>query len=225
MVLQTLISGGWMMIPLLLCSVVALAVILDRLWFLQAASVAPAHLRAQVLARCEKKAFSEKELRSLEQSSPLGTLFAVGIVHIQAERQDILKHIEEAGRYVVHRLEKHLSLLGIIASISPFLGLLGTVLGIIRIFATLHIGGVGSNGALLAGGISEALVCTAAGLVVAIPSLGFYYYFQRRVDDLSLSMEQETAYFVDSLKILSAGVPARSAALHSQEMTRHAVSS
>ncbi|HEX9626383.1 MAG TPA: MotA/TolQ/ExbB proton channel family protein [Acidiferrobacterales bacterium] len=183
-------AGGWVMIPLILCSIAALAIIGERLWSLQKKYVAPGILLEQVRQWLARHELDNERLALLRDSSPLGKVLAAGLVNRTHEREIIKEAIEDAGHQVVPELERYLNTLGTIAAISPFLGLLGTVLGMIKMFA-----GIGSHGlgdpSIVAAGISQALMATAAGLTVAIPSLMFYRYFRGRVDELLVHMEQE----------------------------------
>lgn len=194
--LELVKAGGWLMLPIILSSVIALAIIAERLWSLQVRRVLPKHLVAQVW-RWEKIHQLDKEhLKELQASSPLGAILAAGIVNRQQHRDVMKESIEDTGRHVVHELERYLNSLGTIAAITPLLGLLGTVIGMIKVFATITTQGVGDPGAL-AGGISEALITTAAGMSVAIPTLMFYRYFRGRVRMLVLKMEQQAMLMVE----------------------------
>ncbi|MFP3874047.1 MAG: MotA/TolQ/ExbB proton channel family protein [Thiohalophilus sp.] len=189
-------AGGWLMLPILLCSVIALAIIGERFWALQQARIAPDYLVAQVWQWYKNQSLDETQIQSLSRNSPLGRILAAGLVNRQHPRDIMKESIEETGRQVVIELERYLNTLGTIASITPLLGLLGTVIGMIKVFAAITTEGVG-NPSVLAGGISEALITTAAGLSVAIPSLIFYRYFRGKVDFLVLKMEEEAMKVVD----------------------------
>jgi len=189
-------AGGWLMLPILLCSVIALAIVGERFWSLQQKRIAPKHLVAQIWQWHRSKSLDEEHLTALAASSPLGKVLAAGLVNRMHPREIMKETIEETGRQVVIELERYLNTLGTIASITPLLGLLGTVIGMIKVFAAITTHGVG-NATVLAGGISEALITTAAGLSVAIPSLIFYRYFRGRVDELVLKMEEEAMKVVD----------------------------
>lgn len=192
-------AGGWIMVPLILCSIAALAIIGERLWTLQKKFVIPAELLSQVQQLLERKQFDANQLLLLRESSPMGRVLASGLVNRQHPREVIKEAVEDAGRHVVPELERYLNALGTIAAIAPFLGLLGTVLGMIQMFA-----GIGSHGlgdpSIVASGISQALIATASGLAVAIPSLMFYRYFRARVDSLLIDMEQESVKLVEILQ-------------------------
>lgn len=190
------VSGGWLMVPIIACSIVALGIIIERLWALQRKRVIPPHLVAQVWHWEKNGQLDKDRLRSLSTSSPLGKILAIGIDNRDKDREVMKEAIEESGRHEVHSLERYLNTLGTIAAISPLLGLLGTVFGMIEVFTNLAAHGTGDVGNL-AGGISMALITTAAGLVVAIPSLMFYRYFRGRVDELVVYMEQEAIKLVE----------------------------
>ena len=189
-------AGGWLMLPILLCSVIALAIVGERFWALQQTRIAPDYLVAQVWQWYKNQSLDETRIESLSRNSPLGRILAAGLVNRQHPRDIMKESIEETGRQVVLELERYLNTLGTIASITPLLGLLGTVIGMIKVFAAITTEGVG-NPSVLAGGISEALITTAAGLSVAIPSLIFYRYFRGKVEVLVLKMEEEAMKVVD----------------------------
>ncbi len=194
--LELLQAGGYVMLPILLCSVVALAIIVERFWALRRKRVVPDHLVAQVWHWHRQQQLDNSRLQSLRRGSPLGRVLGAGLVNLDHSREVMKESIEEAGRHVVLGLERYLNTLGTIASITPLLGLLGTVIGMIKVFATITSAGVGDPGEL-AGGISEALMTTAAGLGVGIPSLMFYRYFRGRVDELVVRMEEEALKLVE----------------------------
>ncbi len=197
-VLEILLAGGWLMLPILACSVVALAIIVERFYALHSARVVPQRARS-LAQRCALQATANPEqLKALRSDSPLGRVLAAGLANRGVPRDVLKEAIEEAGRHEVHGLNRFLNALGTIAAITPLLGLLGTVIGMISVFATITSAGVG-NPTALAGGISQALMTTAAGLFVAIPSLVFSRYFHRRVDDLVVTMEQESLLLVQTL--------------------------
>jgi biopolymer transport protein ExbB len=192
-------AGGWLMVPILLCSIVAMAIVAERFWTLRRNRVAPNNLVLQVWQWAKAGHLTEERMRWLRTGSPLGRILAAGLANRRQDREIMKERIEEVGRHVVHGLERYLNTLGTIASITPLLGLLGTVLGMIKVFTVISTQGVGDAGAL-AGGISEALITTAAGLFVAIPSLMFYRYFRGRIDSLVLTMEQEALRMVEALQ-------------------------
>ncbi|MEM9601756.1 MAG: MotA/TolQ/ExbB proton channel family protein [Pseudomonadota bacterium] len=196
--LEILLSGGWLMLPILICSVVALAIIGERFHALSARRVISEDAR-KLARRCALQPhISAEQLQTLRADSPLGRVLAAGLANRGVPRDVLREAIEEAGRHEVHGLNRFLNALGTIAAITPLLGLLGTVVGMISVFATITSVGVGSPNAL-AGGISQALMTTAAGLFVAIPALVFSRYFHRRVDDLVVTMEKEALQLVHTL--------------------------
>ena len=196
--LELVKAGGWLMAPILACSVVAMAIIAERFWSLQRKRIAPRDLVVQVWQWANGGNLTEERMRLLRQGSPLGRILAAALANRQYDREIMKESIEDVGRHVVHNLERYLNTLGTIASITPLLGLLGTVIGMIKVFAVITTQGVGDP-AVLANGISEALVTTAAGLSVAIPTLMCYRYFRGRVDELVLAMEQEALKMVEAL--------------------------
>ena len=189
-------AGGWLMLPIVLCSVLALAIVGERFWSLRRKRIVPEGLVEQILQWHRNGQLTESRIEEVRNGSPLGRVLAAGLVNLNHSREIMKEAIEDTGRQVVSSLERFLNALGTIASISPLLGLLGTVIGMIKVFATITTQGVGDPGSL-AGGISEALITTAAGLSVAIPALMFYRFFRRRVDELVLSMEEESLKLVE----------------------------
>jgi len=198
-VFELIKAGGWVMWPLILCSIAAVAIIGERLWTLQKKNIIPPELLSQVRQWLERKEIDESRLTMLRESSPLGRILATGVVNRQHEHEVIKEAIEDAGRHVVPELDRYLNTLGTIAAISPFLGLLGTVLGMIQMFAGIGSRGLGDP-SIVAGGISQALIATATGLAVAIPSLMAYRYLRGRVDVLLVEMEQEALKLVEILR-------------------------
>ncbi len=194
--LELIKAGGIVMWPIMLCSVIALAIIAERFWSLQTKRICPKNLLAQVWQWQKSGELNPRKIQSLRAGSHLGRILAAGLINRQHERYIMKESIEEAGRHVVHDLGRFLTTLGTIASISPYLGLLGTVIGMIQMFSSVTTGGLGDPAAL-AGGISVALITTAAGLTVAIPALMFYRYFQGRIDELVINMEQEAIKMVE----------------------------
>lgn len=195
---ELLKAGGLLMWPLLICSVISLAIILERLWFLQTRRVIPPQLVARVRAWVEAGALDASRLDKLRQGSPLGRILAAGLANRQQDREMMKESIEEVGRHEVHDLERFLNALGTIAAITPLLGLLGTVIGMIKVFEVITALGIGDPG-VLAEGISEALITTATGLTIAIPSLMFYRYFRGRVEALVVTMEREALKMIEML--------------------------
>jgi len=196
--LEIVKAGGWLMVPILLCSVIAVAIVLERLWALRRSRVVPRGLLLTVWdqARGAGSGGGEIQLQRLRARSPLGQVLAAGLAAQDRSREVMKETIEETGRRVAHELERFLNTLGTIAMITPLLGLLGTVVGMIEVFTVITEIGVGSPRDL-AGGISQALVTTAAGIGVAIPTLIFHRYFRGRVDELVLEMEMEAVKLVE----------------------------
>lgn len=192
-------AGGILMLPIMACSVIALAIVIERFWTLRRTEVVPPGLVAECLEQVQKDQLNEPYLKSLRERSPLGRILAAGLVNRRSSREVMKESIEEVGRQVAHRLERFLNTLGTIAAITPLLGLLGTVVGMIEVFAVITSVGVGSPGEL-AGGISVALITTAAGLSVAIPTMIFHRYFRGRVDELVLEMEQQAIMLIEVIK-------------------------
>lgn len=191
-------AGGWVMWPIILCSIAAMAITGERFWSLQKKYVSPGNLVPQVQQWIARKELDLARIALLRGSSPLGRILAAGLANREDSREIIKESIEDTGRHVVPELERYLNTLGTIAAISPFLGLLGTVLGMIQMFAGVSTHGIGDPAAV-AGGIAQALITTAAGLVVAIFSLLFYRYFRGRVSELLLDMEQQALKLIEVL--------------------------
>ncbi|MEZ5560747.1 MAG: MotA/TolQ/ExbB proton channel family protein [Pseudomonadales bacterium] len=197
--LEIVQSGGWLMVPILLCSVVAAAICVERLWTLQRSRIAPKNLLAQVWSMLKNDTMDSAKLRELRASSPLGQVLAAGVSNAKRGRDVMKEAMTESAAQVIHDMERYLTSLGVIASISPLIGLLGTVVGMIKVFTALMLEGAG-NANVLAGGISQALITTAAGLSVAIPALMFHRFLLRRVDELSVTMEQEAAKLLEIMQ-------------------------
>ncbi|MDH3400865.1 MAG: MotA/TolQ/ExbB proton channel family protein [Chromatiales bacterium] len=192
-------SGGWLMLPLIVCSVVAMAIILERLWSLQEKRVLPQNLSAKVWEWVNKNELNDAHINTLRDSSVLGEILAAALANRHRDLDSIKERVQDTGRHVVHEMERFITTLGTIAAISPLLGLLGTVVGMIKVFAAITAHGVG-NPTVLAGGISEALITTAAGLTVAIPALIGYRYLRSRIDSLVVQMEKEAIKLVDRIR-------------------------
>lgn len=189
-------SGGWIMLPIVVCSIIALAIVAERLWMLRASRVCPPHLLGQVWRWVQAKQMDSERFVELRTGSPLGQILAAGLANSRYGREMMKESIHEAGAKVVNELERYLTPLGTIAAITPLLGLLGTVLGMIEIFSAFMGSGM-ANAPQLAGGIAKALITTAAGLFVAIPAVFFHRFLQRRVDELVVNMEQEAIKLVE----------------------------
>lgn len=202
--LELVKAGGWLMVPILLCSIIAMAIVVERFWALRRDRIAPENLVAQVGQWARSGELSEERLRAMRRGSSLGRVLAAGLGARDRSREVMKESIENIGRHVVHDLERYLNALGTIAAITPLLGLLGTVIGMIKVFAVITSQGVGDPG-VLASGISEALLTTAAGLTVAIPALMFHRYFRGRIDGLVVTMEAEALKMVEALHVLPPG--------------------
>ena len=188
-------AAGWPIWFLILASIVALGLIVERLMVLRANRVSPPALLDEVIKELKQRGVSDGMLTRLAGSSPLGRIFAAGLKNIKSPPEVMKNSIEEAGRAVSHDLEHFLTTLGTIASISPLLGLFGTVVGMIEIFGSQTA--LGNNPAILAHGISVALYNTAFGLIVAVPSMIFYRHFRSKVDSLTIEMEQQATRLVE----------------------------
>jgi len=197
-VLELVKAGGWPMIPLLLLSAVALAIIVERFWTLRRKAVLPPGLGAEVRAWAARGKLDPAHIESLRRTSPLGSLLAAALDVRNRPRDQVRERIEDIGRHLVHRMERFLNTLGTIAAAGPLLGLLGTVIGMIQMFLGILDHGVGDVNQL-AGGIGKALVCTAAGMVVAVPALMFHRYFRGRIAEYIVAMEHEAIQLLDTL--------------------------
>ncbi|MAA63340.1 MAG: biopolymer transporter ExbB [Alteromonadaceae bacterium] len=193
---ELLQAGGIIMVPIIACSILALAIILERFWSLRVSRVAPQTTLNELWRWIKKKELNARKLKALQASSPMGRVLAGGLMNAKHGREIMKESIEQEASQVIHELERFLNPLGTVATITPLLGLLGTVIGMIKVFAEIQLAGVGDAGNL-AGGISEALMTTAAGLSVAIPALICHRYFLRRVDELVVNMEQEAIKLVE----------------------------
>jgi len=196
---QIVTAGGWLMLPILACSVIAMAIIVERFFMLRKKKVLPANLVVDVWRLASSKQLTEEKVREYQMGSPLGRVVAAGLANRHKDRDSMKVSIEEVGGQVAHELERYLNALGTIAAITPLLGLLGTVVGMIKVFTNITTVGVG-NPAVLAGGISQALITTASGLMIAIPALIFYRYFRGKVDGLVVDMEKESIKLLDVLQ-------------------------
>lgn len=191
-------AGGWPMVPLLLLGVLALAIVLERFWTLRRNEVLPPGLGQEVRNWAARGKLDPSHIQSLRANSPLGALLAAALEARNRPRDQIRERIEDAGRHLVHRMERFLNALGTIASAGPLLGLLGTVIGMIQTFLGILDHGVGDVNQL-AGGIGKALVCTATGMIVAIPALMFHRYFKGRINGYVIEMEMEASALLDAL--------------------------
>ncbi len=186
------------MLPIIICSIITIAVTVERFWALNPNKIAPRNQLGQVWNWIQTNQMDAEKLKELRRSSPLGRILAAGLSNSRHGREVMKDSIEEAASQVIHEMERFLNTLGTIASVSPLLGLLGTVFGMIEVFNQIVLQGSGNPGAL-AGGISVALITTAAGLCVAIPAMLSHRFFLRRVDTLVVTMEQEAIKLVDAL--------------------------
>lgn len=195
---EIFLAGGILMWPILACSLIVIAISAERYWTLNPAKIAPKTLLAQVWSWIKNNQLDATKLRELKQSSPLGQILAAGLSNSKHGREIMKDSVQEAASQVIHELERYVSVLGTVANIAPLLGLLGTVLGMIEVFNAIMMQGSGSTGAL-AGGISVALYTTVGGLVVAIPATISHRFFQRRIDTIVVTMEEEAIKLVDAL--------------------------
>ena len=197
--LEIILAGGWLMAPILLCSTLAVAIIIERFWTLRRSKVMPEGLGATVEDWAARHELDQRHLDQLRTESPLGRIYASALNNRKRPRELIKEAVEDTGRHVVHDMERFLNTLGTIAGVSPLLGLLGTVIGMIKVFSAILISGVGDAN-VLAGGISEALITTAAGLTVAIPSYIFYRFFRGMVSEYVISMEERAISLIDCIE-------------------------
>jgi len=199
------------MAPIILCSILSLTIIAERSWTLRRSKVVPDDLGERVEDWAARHELDRRHIDELRSGSVSGRVLAAGLVNRHRSRILIKEAIEDTGRHVVHELERFLNTLGTIAGISPLLGLLGTVIGMIKVFSSIMVHGVGDANQL-AGGISEALLTTAAGLTVAIPSFFFYRYFKGKVEAYVVSMEEQAINLIEAIERgnvaqLRSGVP------------------
>lgn len=192
-------AGGPLMWIILVCSLVALTIIFERMLTLRTKQVAPANLKQQVVDLIRTKRITPDKIEVIRKHSPLGAVFAAGLENLPYGPESTREALEEAGKQVVHRLGRYLNTLGTIASITPLIGLLGTVIGMIKVFTAITASGVGDP-TVLSGGISEALITTAAGLSVGIPCLMFYRHFRGRISELAVLLEENALALLDTQK-------------------------
>jgi len=193
--LAIILAAGWPIWPLLIASIIGLALVIERLVYLRRTRILPPDLLAEVVRVYQSGRVTEDVIDKLEQNSPLGQVLAAGLRNVDAPREVMKEAIEEAGQGAAHRLERFLTTLGTIASLAPLMGLFGTVVGMIEIFASQDA--AGTNPAQLAHGISIALYNTGFGLAIAMPALVFYRHFRAQVDGFVVDMEQQAVKFVD----------------------------
>jgi len=209
-VLELIKAGGWVMLPIIILAVLALAIILERFWSLRRAEVLPPGLGEEVREWARGRDLDPKHIDVLRGNSPLGELLAAGLDVRHRPRELIKERIEDVGRHVAHRMERFLNTLGTIAAVTPLLGLLGTVFGMIEMFLDILTAGVGDANRL-AGGIGQALISTAAGLCVAIPAVMFHRYLRGRVTGYVVDMEKQATALLDALDEGAAPPPAKPA--------------
>jgi len=198
-VLELMQAGGWLMLPIIACSVVAMAIVFERLWTLRRDRIMPDELVTRIWQWHRRQQLTNDRITQVRDGSPLGRMLAAGLVNRDHPREVMKEAIHDTGRQVVAEMERYLNSLGTIASVAPLLGLLGTVFGMIDVFTVIMDAGVGNPG-VLAGGISKALITTAAGLSVAIPTLMFHRYFNSKVNKLTLGMEEQALRLVEVMK-------------------------
>jgi biopolymer transport protein ExbB len=197
-VIEIFLAGGFMMWPILICSIIVIAVSAERYWTLNPNKIAPKTLLAQVWTWIKNNQLDATKLRELKNSSALGQILASGLSNSKHGREVMKDSVQEAAGQVIHDLERYVNVLGTIATVAPLLGLLGTVFGMIETFNEIMLQGSGNTGAL-AGGISVALYTTAFGLIVAIPATISHRFFQRRIDSIVVTMEEESIKLIDAL--------------------------
>ncbi len=190
-------AAGWPIWLLIIASLIAVTLIVERLIFLRSKNIIPPKLLDEVVEELKQRGVSTQMLNKLSGSSPLGKVFSAGLKNVKSQPQVMKESIEEAGRAATHEMERFLTTIGTIASISPLLGLFGTVVGMIEIFGAQNAGGAAP--AELAHGISVALYNTAFGLIVAIPSMIAYRHFRASVDSFTIEMEQQAIKLVEVL--------------------------
>lgn len=192
-------AGGWMMMPIIASGVISLAICMERIWSLRESIIMPPNLLGAIWASIKNKQLDAAKIREFKEGSPLGAILMAGVMNAKYGREIMRESIEETANHVIHELERFLNLLGTIAAAAPLLGLLGTVVGMIHMFTQMMASGH-NTAEMFSGGVSTALVTTASGLVVAIPSLFFHRYFTRRIDDIVITMEQESLKLVEIMQ-------------------------
>lgn len=197
--LDLIYAGGWMMVPIIASSIIATAIVIERAWTLRRRRIMPENLVGRIWQLHREDALTDAVVLEIRDTSPLGRMLAAGLLNRHHSHEVMKESINDTGRHVVAQLERFLNTLGTIASVAPLLGLLGTVFGMINVFGVIMEGGIGNAGAL-AGGISTALITTAAGLSVAIPALLFHRFYDNKVSRLALDMEEQALRLVEVLK-------------------------
>lgn len=208
--LELIKAGGWVMVPILLLAVVAMAIVIERFWSLRRKEVLPPGLGEEVREWARGRQLDPKHIEVLRRNSPLGEILASALDMRFRPRELIKERVEDVGRHVMHQMERFMNTLGSIASVSPLLGLLGTVFGMIQMFLKILTTGVGDVNQL-AGGIGQALISTAGGLCVAIPAVMFHRYFRGRIAEYVIEMEKQAIALLDTIDegILPASKPVR----------------
>ena len=192
-------AGGWLMTPIVVCSILALVIIIERSHTLQFNKIAPNRLREQLITRLRENGnIGRTQLIKKKKKTPLGDILATGLLYRQYGLDSMTMHMENRASVQVHQLEKNINMLGTIGAIAPLLGLLGTVLGIISSFLAITDGAM-QDPTMLAAGVSQALITTAAGMIVAIPALVAYRYFQRRIIDINAQFETQAGLMIQEL--------------------------
>lgn len=192
-------AGGPLMWIILICSLIAVTIIFERLITLRRKQVVPQSLHKQIIDLVLADKVSKDKIDVIRNHSPLGYIYAAGLINLPHGHDHVREALEEAGKTVVHRLGRYLNTLGTIASITPLIGLLGTVIGMIKVFTAITTNGVGDP-TILSGGISEALITTAAGLSVGIPCLMFYRYLKSRISELAVDLEESALALLEASK-------------------------
>jgi biopolymer transport protein ExbB len=201
---EILKAGGIMMLPILVCSIAAVAITVERFWVLRRSQILPNALLAQVWLWYSNSELTKEKAEQIEKGSPLGEILIACIRHKELPMAQQRHAVEAAGRRVSHEMERYLNLLGTIGEIAPLLGLLGTVTGMIQVFLVITEAGVGDPGPL-AGGISEALITTATGLSVGIPTVVAYRHIRRKVDNLTVALEESAGRLLTAMQLQSRG--------------------
>ena len=192
-------AGGWLMTPIVVCSILALVIIIERSHTIQFNKVAPSRLREQLITRLRENGdIGRTQLMNVKEKTPLGDILATGLLYRQYGLDSMTMHMQNRASVQVHQLEKNINMLGTIGAIAPLLGLLGTVLGIISSFLAITDGAM-QDPTMLAAGVSQALITTAAGMIVAIPALVAYRYFQRRIIDINAQFETQAGLMIQEL--------------------------
>lgn len=192
-------AGGWLMMPIVMCSIFMLIIMIERGIKLRFSEVAPSQLREQLTARLlEQGTINREQLLNVKENSPLGDILATGLLYRHYGLESMSMHMENRASVQIHKLEKNINMLGTIGAIAPLLGLLGTVLGIITSFLAITEGSM-QDPAMLAAGVSQALITTAGGMFVAIPAVIAYRFYQRRIVDINAHFEREAGLMVQDL--------------------------